>query len=101
MGTFSQIKNIRFEGMDQEDGRVCYAPLPEMLHSYNFNYTSQLPTNFPSVDHKELLIRQIVDKVNKVDYRTIANSAELSETALICILRQILTAVETAMRKNY
>ena len=43
--------------MDPESERVCYAPLPEMLHNYNFNYTSQLPTNFPSVDHKEIVIR--------------------------------------------
>jgi len=39
--------------------------------------------------------------VDRVDYRAIAASADLTEASLKFIFKQILIAVETAMRKNY
>ena len=40
-------------------------------------------------------------KISRVDYATVAKHANMSESTLMYILKQVVMAVETAMRKNY
>jgi len=56
-----------------------------------------------SQNYKEIKFRHIFadEKLHRINYQAIAHSAEMTETALLFILRQILMAVETAMRKDY
>lgn len=102
LGLFSSVRSIKLlEGIDEDDSRVCFSPLPDLLQTYNFLYNSQLPTNLPCFEYNELAIRQVVDRVNRVNYNSIAQAAGITETSMVYILKQIFIAIETAMRKNY
>lgn len=100
-GAFSLTKNLA--RLAAGDSRVCYIPTPEILSSHNFNYETRLPTNFEPCSADSLVKRGELDseKVHKVNYGAIARAADMNDSQLVYILKQIMMAIESAIRKEY
>lgn len=60
-----------------------------------------MPTNLEPCSAESLVKMGEVENLHKANYGSIAKAADMSEQALIYILRQIIMAVESATRKEY
>jgi len=78
-------------------------PSPDTITQFNFVYEASPPVNLTPMTLKELKIRKIISPqdVQKVSYGSIAQTVEITEAALVYILKQIIMAIETAMHQDY
>ena len=103
VGCFGLVKNLSEQIALKSEKTVCYAASPELLQQYGFKTDYSHAYNLQSANFKDIKYRHVFnnDKLHTVNYGAIAQAADITETTLMYILRQILMAIETAVRKDY
>lgn len=73
------------------------------MTQHGLSYEPRAPTNVEPTppDHFVKLGKIAGPKLHKVNYSSIAQAADLSEASLMYILKQVILAVESCIRKDY
>ena len=88
MGGFSLIKNIKSITVN-DSSKICFIPTNDWLNMYKFNYEPKSPINLEANQPEVLVKLNLIDadKIHRVNYSAIARAADLTESALIYILK--------------
>lgn len=90
-GSFTQLRVL--DG--SQSTKVCYMPCAETLVQLGVGYQARAPCNMPC----EPLDSLAVD-VHRVNYQQIAASVDLTESALVQILKLVLSVIDALLNKN-
>lgn len=83
--------------------KISYIPGVELIKKLGVGYEPKPPTNLSLVQIDELVADGDVigERVGRLDYSNIARAADMTESSLAFILRQILLALESVVKKNH